>query len=286
MRPFTNQATLSYRGMTVNSNIVSGELAESLNGTKDATGGTYRSRENNTFVINIVNDGTTQRTGLTVTDDLSAYTSAATGNTVVPFDYVDNSALYYVNGAPGGQIAVMQDDNHLVFTPVNIPAGGNATIVYEATPNEFAPLITGSVITNRAVVTDANGDQLVEMSETVVVEDSSFLDITKSLNPTVVEENGQLTYTFRIQNTGNAPATVNDQAVITDLFNPRLNDIAVTFNGQPWDATRYNYDSTTGLFQTVEGNLTVPAASFVQDPTTGAWTMVPSVSTLEVTGTV
>lgn len=40
------------------------------------------------------------------------------------------------------------------------------------------------------------------------------------------------------------------------------------------------------MFETNEGQITVPAAAFVQDPTTGVWIANPGVSTLIVTGTV
>ena len=37
---------------------------------------------------------------------------------------------------------------------------------------------------------------------------------------------------------------------------------------------------------TTQGYITVPAASFVQDPVTGEFTVVPAMGTLEITGTV
>ena len=37
---------------------------------------------------------------------------------------------------------------------------------------------------------------------------------------------------------------------------------------------------------TVAGQITVPAATYTQDPTTGVWTITPGVSILTVTGTV
>ena len=76
-------------------------------------------------------------------------------------------------------------------------------------------------------------------------------------------------------------------AVVSDTFDPILNPINVTFNGTPWSAgTNYTYDSGTGQFSTVAGQITVPAATYTQDPTTGIWSMTPGVSTLVVRGTV
>jgi len=40
------------------------------------------------------------------------------------------------------------------------------------------------------------------------------------------------------------------------------------------------------VFATVPSAITVPAATFTQNPATGAWSVIPGVSTLVVTGTV
>ena len=43
---------------------------------------------------------------------------------------------------------------------------------------------------------------------------------------------------------------------------------------------------STGQFATVAGQITVPAATYSQDPATGVYVVQPGVSTLTVTGTV
>ena len=100
-------------------------------------------------------------------------------------------------------------------------------------------------------------------------------------------ENGQLTYTFTIQNFGNTEAVATDDLVVTDTFDPLLNSIVVTYNGTVWtEGTEYNYDPATGVFATVAGNITVPAATYMQDPTTGEWSVLPGESAIVVSGTV
>ena len=89
-----------------------------------------------------------------------------------------------------------------------------------------------------------------------------------------------------IQNNGTTPATATDNIVITDVFDPILNITSVTFNGVQWFSPQnYTYNSATGLFSTVNGQITVPAASYSQDPSTGVWTLTPGSSTLSITGT-
>ena len=74
---------------------------------------------------------------------------------------------------------------------------------------------------------------------------------------------------------------------MTDTFDPILSNLTVALNGTPWtEGTEYTYDETTGLFATLPGGITVPAATYTQDADTGAWIVTPGVTTLVVTGTV
>ena len=96
MAIFTNFATLSYNGGTTNSNTVTGELLETLTAAKTAVLADYTAKDDVTYVITLVNSGTTALNGLTVTDDLGGYTFGQT--TVYPLAYSAGSARYYVNG--------------------------------------------------------------------------------------------------------------------------------------------------------------------------------------------
>lgn len=285
MATFYNQATLSYNGTTTTSNITTGELVEVLSANKTAVVDSYASGDTITYVVNILNSGTTAFTGLTLTDDLGAYTFGT--ETLVPLTYVTGSVLYYNNGVLQATPTVTATDD-LVVTGITVPAGGTATVVYEVATNSFAPLDTTSTIVNTASITGTGVIATVEATETVTAADAANLSITKALSPATVNENGQLTYTFVIQNTGNTAAEAGDNVVITDTFDPVLNPISVTYNGNTtWlEGTDYNYNSTTGVFTTVAGKITVPAATYEQDTTTGAWSIVPGVTTLVVTGTV
>lgn len=282
MATFFNQATLSYNGNVVNSNITTGELLEVLSATKTAVVDTYSRNSEVTYIINIVNSGSIAYNNLTVTDNLGAYTFGAAE--LVPLDYVDGSVRYFVNGVLQPAPAVTMGAP-LVITGINVPAGGVATVVYAAETNSFAPLGETASIVNTAVVS-GTGISDITVTETITPENTAKLTISKSLNPTTVTENGQLTYTFVIQNTGSEAVVVTDNAIVTDTFNPALNISGVTFNGTAWTSpANYTYSEATGAFATNAGQITVPAATYSQN-TDGTWTIQPGVSTLTVTGTI
>ena len=52
------------------------------------------------------------------------------------------------------------------------------------------------------------------------------------------------------------------------------------------EGVEYNYNEATGLFSTVPTHITVPAATYTQDPVTGAYSITPGIATLVVTGTI
>ncbi|MBR6531662.1 MAG: DUF11 domain-containing protein [Clostridia bacterium] len=284
MATFFNQATLTYNGNTVNSNIVTGEIVEVVSATKTALSGNYGTGDIVSYAVNITNTGTQAFNGLTVTDDLGAYTFD--GTTLVPLTYVDGSVRYFVDGVLQPAPTVT-DGPPLTISGINVPTGGNATVIYSARVNEFAPLGTDATITNTATVTGGGISADITAQATIPAETGTDLTITKALNPTTVVDNGQLTYTFVISNTGTDAVVATDDAIITDTFDPIIDITNVTFNGTPWtEGTNYTYDEATGLFTTLPGQITVPAATFTQDPTTGAFITTPGTATLTVTGTV
>ena len=280
---FTNQAQLRYGNEVANSNITVGEIQEVLAVTKTAVKRTYRQDDTVTYIISIVNSGITEYTGLTLTDDLGQYAFGEGERT--PLDYIAGTIHYYRNGVIQTAPTV-EAGPPLVITGLSVPAGGNATIVYETRLNAYAPLRIESEITNVVTVsgTCITG---ITATETISAVAEPILSITKSVSPVPVTECGRLTYTFVIQNTGNVPANPATGVIVTDTFDPILRDLTVTFNGTAWtDPTNYTYDETTGAFATVLGEVTVPAATYPQDPETGEWTTSPGVSTLIVTGTI
>lgn len=283
MATFSNQATLRYNGNVVNSNITTGELLEVLAASKTAVINNYSQGSEITYVINIVNSGTVNFTGLSVTDNLGEYTVGT--SSLVPLDYVDGSVRYYLNGVLQAA-PVTSAGPPLLISGITVPANGVASIIYVARANQYAPLDQGRTITNTAVI-NGGGVTEITVSETVSAESGANLTISKSICPATVTENGTITYTFVIQNLGNTAAVATDNVTITDTFNPILNGLTVTFNDTVWtEGVNYTYSEATGEFASVPGQITVPAAVYNQDPVSGEWIIEPGVSVITVSGEV
>ena len=284
MAIFSNQATLTYNGNSTNSNIAYGEILDVLVATKTAVEGTYTPGTAVTYVVTLRNTGTAALTGLTVTDDLGGYLFG--GTTVYPLTYIPGTAAQFTDGVPQGA-PVVDPGPPLVFSGITVPAGGDVVLVYQASTNAFADPAVGGTIVNTVTITGDGLSAPVTATETVDALSQPQLTISKSITPSQVVDNDRVTYTFVIQNAGNQAVVATDNAAITDVFDPRLTALTVTFDGAAWtQGTQYTYDEATGTFATVPGQILVPAATYTQDPVTGAYSVTPGIATLVVTGTI
>ena len=284
MAIFTNQATLTYNGSSTNSNIAYGEILDVLVATKTAVEGSYAPGQIVTYVVTLRNTGNASLTGLVVTDDLGGYDF--NGATVYPLTYEDGSVALFTNGVPQAAPTVTAGPP-LVFSNITVPAGGDTVIVYQAQANAFANPAVGGSIDNTVTVTGDGLSAPITATETVVANAAPLLTISKSITPSQVVDNDRVTYTFVIQNSGNQAVVATDDAAITDTFDPILTALTVTFDGAAWtQGVQYNYNEATGLFATVPGQILVPAATYTQDPVTGAYPAAPGIATLVVTGTI
>lgn len=281
MVQFTNFATLSYSGGRTESNTVTGELIEVLTASKNALGETYGAHDDVSYVVSLVNSGTIPLDGLVVTDDLGAYTLDT--QTLYPLEYVGGSVRYYQNGVLQ-TVPTVTAAGELVISGISVPAEGNTIIIYKTRLTDYAPLGIEASITNTATI--SGNVTPITASATINMNARAELGISKSVCPTSVTENGRLTYTFVIQNSGSVEATAADSIVLSDLLNPVLTDISAMLNGNALASpTDYTYDETTGQFASVAGSITVPAATYTQGAD-GRWTVTPGTSVLTISGKV
>ena len=283
MATFTNRATLSYNGKTTDSNIVTGTINETLTMQKTVLEDGYADGARLTYVVSLINSGTTSFVGLTLTDDLGAYPLGT--ETLYPLAYVDGSVAYYINGTLQPAPTTLAGPP-LTVSGIGVPAGGNTIVIYQSDVTDYALLGVDDAITNTVTATGGGLNTPLTAEATVATSDEPNLSITKCLTPLVVSENGAITYTFDIRNTGNTAAVATDSVVVSDVFDPILTITSVTLNGVALtEGTDYTYNDLTGAFMTVAGVITVPPATYEQQPD-GTVAILPGNATLVVNGTV
>ena len=124
-----------------------------------------------------------------------------------------------------------------------------------------------------------------DTKQPVSAESSVNLLITKGLCPEKVNENGKITYTFIIENTGSTQALASDNVVLSDTFLPVLKNLTAAYNGTLMGEGNYTYNDATGEFATTAGFITVPAVTYTQNED-GSFTITPGTAKITVTGTI
>lgn len=282
----TNQARLQFTygttTGTASSNIASTVVQGPLTADKSVLEDTYRAGDELTYMINVTNNGPTALTAVTVIDDLGAYEVTPTLSRM-PLRYKDPTHLY-INGVFSSTLTPVQTDDGVTFTIPSLAAGANAMLIYKAQISDAALLEAGAEIVNTATITATGVSEPLTVSETVDVEAYADVSIIKAMSPNPVTDGGTLTYTFTIQNYGNTEAT---DVVFSDSFTPSPDPITVMVAGTTVAPANYSY---TGGLLTLPAtgspySLTIPAATFTQDTTTGEVAVNPGIVSIVVTGT-
>lgn len=284
----TNRATVNYNYGTSAAVAVSNVTSTVLNGVlsieKTSLSDNYRIGQELTYIITVSNNGASLAEDITVVDDLGSY--QVNGSYITPLTFIGNAQLF-INGVFDSILMPTAGENSIIFDIPSIPAGGNAQIIYQARVNEFANGEAGSEITNTACADFDCGcpcNEPICDSYTVTANEFAELRIVKSVCPNPVVCGETLTYVIDIYNYGNIAAT---DVVITDTFDPALSDLAVRVDGVIIPETDYNYVGGVLTLPNAAGDeITVPAATFAQDPTTGVVTVTPGRIQVIVTGTV
>jgi uncharacterized repeat protein (TIGR01451 family) len=154
-----------------------------------------------TYTLNVDNTGSSQATGVTVTDVL-------------------DSNLNYVDGSCGGATCNYDTNTRTITWDVGtLDAGSDIDLTFETVVADN--VTAGTQIFNTATVTADNApdDTSNQTVHTVVEPDPADLQINKSIenNLTSVEQGETYTYTLDVRNIGNSVAT---NVVITDTLDP------------------------------------------------------------------
>ncbi|MBP3315396.1 MAG: DUF11 domain-containing protein [Clostridia bacterium] len=287
MATIENFATVSYTsgGITETkvSNLAEIGLESAISFTKTTLGETYGEDEVVTYILSMTNTSTSAITNVSITDDLGTFvfgTLELTPLTYAPpalllIDGQDVSAQLTVDTATAGS---------LVFSFPTLPAGATANIVYRAAVNEYAPLDVEAGITNTATLTSDSDCADGTASATITAVSAANVSVFKQMSPNPVICGDTVTYTIRIYNYGNIAA---ENVVLTDTFNPAPTNITVSRDGTLLPANEYSYvDGTLTVPAGTTTAVSVPAATFVRDATTGIVTVTPGMIEYTITGTI
>lgn len=286
MAIITNQASVSYaygeRTARALSNVAETVLTDPVTATKTALGTDYRAGEQITYILTAQNGTAAPITDLVVTDNLGTFTDA--GVTVTPLSYL-GPAYLYINGVFSGELTPATGRDEVIFTLPALPVGANAVIVYQAQVNEYAPLGQANEIDNIALFESASLGLSQTAEAAIQTENYADVRIVKTMTPNPVTDGERLTYVFTISNYGNEDAT---DVTLTDTFSPAPTAITVSVDGTTVPPSGYSYTGGTlvlpGADPTQE--LTIPAATYTRDATTGIYTVNPGTVTVTVTGTI
>ena len=287
MPSIENFATVSYTsgGITETrvSNIAEISVESAIGFTKTSLGNTYNDNSVLTYILTVTNSSGSDITGSTITDNLGTYVFGSTELT--PLEYVAPAVLLINGQDVSTQLGVDTTTvGSLIFTIPTIPAGTTANIIYKAQVNDYAPLAIDSTIVNTSTFESNSECADTTASATVSVANIANISIIKQMCPNPVICGDTITYTIKIYNYGNTAA---ENVVLTDDFNPAPANITVSRDGVLLLGTDYTYvDGTLTVPSAGATPVTVPAATFVQDPVTGIVSITPGVVEYTITGTI
>ena len=199
---------------------------------------------------------------------------------------IEDSYSWAINGQDvSAQLGIdSSNQGSLIFTLPTIPAGATANIIYKAQVNDFAPLALDSTIINTSTFESNSECADATASAIVSVANAANISIIKQMCPNPVICGETITYTIRIYNYGNTAA---ENVIVTDDFNPAPDNITVSRDGVLLLGTDYTYINGSLSITTALGeSVTVPPATFSQDPVTGSIIIIPSVVEYTITGTI
>ena len=222
------------------------------------------------YVVRLVNTGANDLSGVSITDNLAGG----------ELTYVNDTAQFYLNGAPVTGTATPGMGNVVFATTETLAPNDNLIVVYAASTGATQEAsVTNTVTANATATSPVSAAVTATDDETVTIEPVANVSIFKSADQNTVTSGDTLTYTFTLMNTGSAPAT---NVKFTDEFPTEFTVQTVSYNTGSGNVPIGPSDYTI-----VGNTLTVPSESSSLSGTIPAATSAgPGILTLTVTGTI
>jgi uncharacterized repeat protein (TIGR01451 family) len=287
MATIENFATVSYTSGGISetkvSNLAEIGLESATSFTKSTLGETYGEDDVITYLLSMTNTSASTITSVSITDDLGTFIFGTLE--LSPLTYTAPALLLIDGQDVSAQLTVdTSTAGSLVFSFPALPAGATANIVYRAAVNEYAPLDVNASVTNTATLTSDSDCADGTASATITAVSAANVSVFKQMSPNPVICGDTVTYTIRIYNYGNIAA---ENVVLTDTFNPAPENITVSRDGVLLIGTDYTYvNGTLTVPSTAQSPVTVPAATFIRDVTTGIVNVTPGMVEYTITGTI
>ena len=287
MATIENFATVSYTSGGISetkvSNLAEIGLESAISFTKSTLGETYGEDDVITYILSMTNTSASTITSVTITDDLGTFVFGTLE--LSPLTYTAPALLLIDGQDVSAQLTVdTSTAGSLVFSFPALPAGATANIVYRAAVNEYAPLDVNASVTNTATLTSDSDCADGTATATITAVSAANVSVFKQMSPNPVICGDTVTYTIRIYNYGNIAA---ENVVLTDTFNPAPENITVSRDGVLLIGTDYTYvNGTLTVPSTAQSPVTVPAATFIRDVTTGIVNVTPGMIEYTITGTI
>ena len=287
MATIENFATVSYTSGGISetkvSNLAEIGLESAISFTKSTLGETYGEDDVITYILSMTNTSASTITNVSITDDLGTFIFGTLE--LSPLTYAPPALLLIDGQDVSAQLTVdTSTAGSLVFSFPALPAGATANIVYRAAVNEYAPLDVNASVTNTATLTSDSDCADGTATATITAVSAANVSVFKQMSPNPVICGDTVTYTIRIYNYGNIAA---ENVVLTDTFNPAPENITVSRDGVLLIGTDYTYvNGTLTVPSTAQSPVTVPAATFIRDVTTGIVNVTPGMIEYTITGTI
>lgn len=257
---------------TVISNVTDLIVSDSIVLTKESLETNYFLDSNITYIISIENNSELPLFNVRLKEDLGTYPTDDSPIYVTPLKYMDTFKCY-LNGKIKNIENPKSYSDKIVFEIDCIPKASTLIIVYLCKANAKAPLSKNDSITNTSYLLIPSMQKSVVASSAITPLEKADIKIIKQIKK--ISESG-VDFNLSIYNYGNTPAT---NVIIKDTFEQSFSKLKIFVNSQSVKNSDYSYLSNKLTFPTASSDysISVPAATFSRDKTSGKFSINPGV---------